>query len=89
MNHLVVVQLILKLVTENHLIWPRPGWEGAIDPADDAMLDTRSNLPAHPWPIALVGVPSWAKIPRFEDGTVHAIHYKRDNVRPVIIASLI
>ena len=89
MNHLVVVQLILKSVTENHLIWPRPGWEGVVDPADDTMLDARSNFPAYPWPIALMRVPSRDKIPRFEDGTVHAIHYKRDNVRTVIIASLI
>ena len=89
MYHLVFIQLIGKPVTKNHLIWPRSGWEGAIDPADDAMLDARSYLPAYPWPIALVRVPSRAKIFRFEDGTVHAIHYKRDNVWPVIIASLI
>ena len=39
MHHLVVAQLILESMTENHLVWPRPGWEGAIDPEDDAMLD--------------------------------------------------
>ena len=89
MYHFVVVQLVGQPVAKNDLIRPRSGWEGAVNPADDAMLDARSYLPAYPWPIALVGVPSWAKIPRFKDGTVHAIHYKRDNVRPVIIASLI
>ena len=89
MNHLVVVQLILKSMTENHFIWPRPSWKGAVDPTDDSMLDARSNLPVRPWPIALVGVPSWAEILWFKDGTVHAIHYKRDDVQPVVIASFI
>ena len=89
MNHLVVIQLMLKLMTENHLVWPRPGWEGAFNPADDAMLDARSNLPVHPWPIALVGVPSWDEVFRFEDGTVHAINHKRDNMSPVIATSFV